>query len=76
MKGNSSQNLSKFKKLYYYLAHVIEQPNFRIPNPQYFVYLLDQTVGQDTRQVGNKSKQKFRCEYWGFGIWKFGCSMT
>ena len=33
-----------------YLAHVIEQPNFRIPNPQYFVYLLDQTVGQDTLQ--------------------------
>ena len=29
----------------HYLAHVIEQPNFRIPNPQYFVYLLDQTVG-------------------------------
>ena len=29
------------------LAHVIEQPNFRIPNPQYFVYLLDQTVGRD-----------------------------
>ena len=26
----------------YYLAHVIEQPNFRNPNPQYFVYLLDQ----------------------------------
>ena len=34
----------------YYLAHVIEQPNFRIPNPQYFVYLLDQTVGQDILQ--------------------------
>ena len=33
-----------------YLAHVIEQPNFRIPNPQYFVYLLDQTVGRDTLQ--------------------------
>ena len=33
-----------------YLAHVIEQPNFRIPNPQYFVYLLDQTVGQDILQ--------------------------
>ena len=32
------------------LAHVIEQPNFRTPNPQYFVYLLDQTVGQDTLQ--------------------------
>jgi hypothetical protein len=29
----------------YQVAHVIEQPNFRIPNPQYFVYLLDQTVG-------------------------------
>ena len=26
----------------YYLVHVIEQPNFRIPNPQYFGYLLDQ----------------------------------
>ena len=29
-----------------YLVHVIEKPNFRIPNPQYlqrnFVYLLDQ----------------------------------
>ena len=24
----------------FYLAHVIEQANFRIPNPQYFVYLL------------------------------------
>ena len=23
-----------------YLAHVIEQPNFRIPNPQYFFYFL------------------------------------
>ena len=23
-----------------------------------------------------KSKQKFRCKYWGFGIRKFGCSMT
>ena len=34
----------------FYLAHVIEQPNFRIPNPQYFVYLLDQTVGRDTLQ--------------------------
>ena len=33
-----------------YLAHVIEQPNFRIPNPQYFVYLLDQTVGRDILQ--------------------------
>ena len=33
-----------------YLAHVIEQPNFRILNPQYFVYLLDQTVGRDTLQ--------------------------
>ena len=33
-----------------YLAHVIEQPNFRIPNPQYFVYLVDQTVGQDILQ--------------------------
>ena len=33
-----------------YLAHVIEQPNFRIPNPQYFVYLLDQTVGGHTLQ--------------------------
>ena len=32
------------------LAHVIEQPNFRIPNPQYLVYLLDQTVGQDILQ--------------------------
>ena len=38
------------RKLHNYLAHVIEQPNFRIPNPQYFVYLLDQTVGQDTLQ--------------------------
>ena len=28
--------------LFVYLVHVIEQPNFRIPNPQYFVYLLDQ----------------------------------
>ena len=34
----------------YYLAHVIEQPNFQILNPQYFVYLLDQTVGQDILQ--------------------------
>ena len=34
----------------FYLAHVIKQPNFRIPNPQYFVYLLDQTVGQDILQ--------------------------
>ena len=33
-----------------YLAHVIEQPNFQIPNPQYFVYLLDQTVGRDILQ--------------------------
>ena len=33
-----------------YLARVIEQPNFRIPNPQYFVYLLDQTVGRDILQ--------------------------
>ena len=33
-----------------YLAHVIKQPNFRIPNPQYFVYLLDQTVGRDILQ--------------------------
>ena len=33
-----------------YLAHVIEQPNFRIPNPQYFVYLHDQTVGRDILQ--------------------------
>ena len=23
-----------------------------------------------------KSKQKFRCKYWGFGIRKFGCLMT
>ena len=23
-----------------------------------------------------RSKQKFRCKYWGFGIRKFGCSMT
>ena len=30
------------KKIRVYLAHIIEQPNFRIPNPQYFVYLLDQ----------------------------------
>ena len=37
----------------FYLAHVIEQPNFRIPNPQYFVYLLDQTVGRDTLQFIN-----------------------
>ena len=33
-----------------YLAHVIEQPNFQIPNSQYFVYLLDQTVGRDILQ--------------------------
>ena len=36
-----------------YLAHVIEQPNFGFPNPQYFVYLLDQTVGQDILQLIN-----------------------
>ena len=39
-----------FSGLDLYLAHVIEQPNFRIPNPQYFVYLLDQTVGRDILQ--------------------------
>ena len=38
------------KNLQHYLAHVIEQPNFRIPNPQYFVYLLDQIVGRDILQ--------------------------
>ena len=27
-----------------------KQPNLRIPNPQYFVYLLDQTVGRDFLQ--------------------------
>ena len=46
VQNNSSRNL-----IDKYLAHVIEQPNFRIPNPQYFVYLLDQTVGgRDTLQ--------------------------
>ena len=38
------------ENLLYYLAHVIEQPNFRIPNPQYFVYLLDQTVERENLQ--------------------------
>ena len=32
------------------IFHVIEQPNFPIPNPQYFVYLLDQTVERDILQ--------------------------
>ena len=42
--------VSKSQKEIVVSSHVIEQPNFRIPNPQYFVYLLDQTVGQDTLQ--------------------------
>ena len=48
--GATSQgkNCLKFSKKY--LAHVIEQPNFRIPNPQYFVYMLDQTIGRDILQ--------------------------
>ena len=40
----------KYEFLVLYLAHVIEQPKFRIRNPPYFVYLLDQTVGRDTLQ--------------------------
>ena len=35
------QKKKRLKIRHIYLAHVIEQPNFRIPNPQYFVYLLD-----------------------------------
>ena len=45
-----SRILDFHKIINYYLAHVIEQPNFRIPNPEYFVYLFYQTVGQDTLQ--------------------------
>ena len=29
------ENSPLLKKWYYYLVHVIEQPNFRITNPQY-----------------------------------------
>ena len=43
----------------FYLAHVIEQPNFRIPNTQYFVYLLDQTVGRDILQFNIEITKPF-----------------
>ena len=43
-------DLNHVCQFHMYLAHVIEHPNFRIPNPQYFVYLLDQRVGRDILQ--------------------------
>ena len=46
-KGGGSQVATLILALWNKYLHVIEQPNFRIPNPQYFVYKLDQIVGQD-----------------------------
>ena len=42
----------------------------------FYFFLNLKEASKCVLRIIKKSKQKFSCKYWGFGIRKFGCSMT
>ena len=60
--GNTMETLwqshCKQSFVFFILLTSLKQPNLRIPNPQYFVYLLDQ-LGRDTLQFINWNHANF-----------------